>query len=431
MNTEIIKCDIAVLGGGAAGVMAAVSAARSGAEVILVEAQGCLGGTRTAGAVDTFYGFYTPGKAPRRIVGGLAWETVETLQLENACFERQNTYGAGTGITYDVETLKRVWESKALDAGVRILLYSTVIDVEYCHLVDGKKNIKSVCLAAKSKMISLEAALYIDTTGDADVIYSAGGQFVPLKESETLQSLTTIFSIGNVDIERALKVKHEEVLVLMKKAKESGKYDLPRLDGSFHKTQYPGVLQANMVRVTNIDATDPWQLSYAEIEGRRQAKLYADFLKDYVDGFENSQCINTAQHIGVRETRRILGQYVLSEEDVKGAMKFKDAIVCCAAPVEEHHAGASTRWVYVGGDGIYQIPYRSLLPVGLSNIITAGRCLSATHGAQASARNTAQVMAMGQAAGTAGAIALKKGITYEEVPFEELRSCLMEAGCIL
>ncbi len=431
MKTEKIKCDIAVLGGGAAGIMAAISAARLGAEVILVEAQGCLGGTRTAGAVDTFYGFYTPGKDPRRIVGGLAWETVEALKSENACFERQNTYGAGTGITYDVETLKRVWENKVLDAGVNVLLYSTVIGAECSNSSSIKKNIKSVLLAAKGKVISLEAALYIDTTGDADVIYCAGGQFVPLMKGETLQSLTTIFFIGNVDIERALKVKHEEISTLMKEAKKCGKYDLPRLDGSFHRTLYQGVLQANMVRVTNIDATDPWQLSYAEMEGRRQAKLYTDFLKDYIDGFENSHCINTAQHIGVRETRRVSGQYILSESDVKEAMKFKDAIACCAAPVEEHHAGSSTRWVYVGGDGIYQIPYRSLLPVGLSNIAVAGRCLSATHGAQASARNTAQVMAMGQAAGTAGAIALKKGITYEEVPFEELRSCLMEGGCIL
>lgn len=418
--------DIVVAGGGAAGVIAAVAAARNGAKVMLVESQNCLGGSRTATGVDTFYGFFMPGDNPRKIVGGIADEVIERLGIEKAVFARPNTYGAGNGLTYDVETLKVIFEDLVLKAGVKLLLHSFV-----CAVESDKGTVQSILIANKFGLSRIKAKMFIDTTGDADIIAQTGADFHPLEEGEQLQSLTTIFFMGNVDIERASQIKHDQLVELMEEANKSGEFILPRIDGSFHRTPHPGVIQANMVRVGNIDATDPYQLTAAEVEGRKQVQQYVNFLKAKVAGFEKAFLINTGQHIGVRETRRIVGHYVLTEEDVVEGRKFSDAIACCGAPVEEHHGGKGTRWAYVKGDGVYHIPYRSLVPRALDNVIVAGRCLSATHGAQASARNSAQVMAMGQAAGTAAALCLKEERNFKDVDIMALQTELVAQGAIL
>jgi hypothetical protein len=150
-----------------------------------------------------------------------------------------------------------------------------------------------------------------------------------------------------------------------------------------------------------------------------------------VPGFENAYLINTGQHIGVRESRKVKGRYVLTEEDVVSGRKFADSIACCGAPIEDHHAGSGTRWVYVKGDGVYNIPYRCLVPERLENVIVAGRCLSATHAAQASARNSAQAMAMGQAAGTAAALCLQENVGFPELDVQKLQKILVSQGSII
>ena len=147
-------------------------------------------------------------------------------------------------------------------------------------------------------------------------------------------------------------------------------------------------------------------------------------------GFQHAYLTMTASHIGVRETCRLIGEYVLTGDDVVSGQQFEDAVACCAAPIEDHHAGTDTRWRYVEGDGYYQIPYRSLMPKNVNNLIAAGRCLSATHEAQASARNSAQCMAMGEAAGVAASLALSADIQPREVPADDLRAALLEQGVV-
>lgn len=420
------RYDVVVAGGGIAGVLAAVAAARNGVRVMLVESQNCLGGTRTASGVDTFYGYFTPGENPEKIVGGLADEIVSRLRDEEVLFERPNTYGSGTGLTYDVEMLKIVLEELVLKSGANLLLHSFIGDIEV-----NNGTVNSIIIANKAGFSKIEADFFIDATGDADIVAKAGAGFIPLAEGESLQSLTTIFFMGNVDLDKASLIKHADMAKLMEEADSSGEFVLPRKEGSFHRTPLPGVIQANMTRITNIDATDPFELTKAEVEGRKQVQQYVRFLKGKIPGFENAFLISTSQYIGVRETRKILGHYVLTEEDVISGKKFSDSIACCGAPVEEHHSGGNTRWAYVRGDGVYNIPYRSLVPVNLENVIVAGRCLSATHGAQASARNSAQVMAMGQAAGTAAAICFKERCSFSDIDINILRHLLKTQKAII
>jgi hypothetical protein len=200
------------------------------------------------------------------------------------------------------------------------------------------------------------------------------------------------------------------------------------VEGSFHATPFPGLIEANMTRVANVDATDVLALSAAETAGRRQVREYVRFLKDKIPGFESAYLVKTGAHIGVRETRRIIGDYVLQKEDVLEARRFEDAIARCGMPIEDHHAASDTRWVYVKDFGYYDIPYRCLIPRGLNNVLVAGRCLSATHDAHASARSAGPAMAMGQAAGIAAAMAVAQNKTIRDIDVAELQSALREIG---
>jgi len=188
---------------------------------------------------------------------------------------------------------------------------------------------------------------------------------------------------------------------------------------------------ALMTRVPRVDATDPVQLTHAEIEGRRQAWEYARFLREQVPGFERAVMVTTSPAIGVRESRRVHGRYRLTAEDVLAGRRFDDEIALCGAPIEDHHAGADTRWRYVPDAGVYGIPYRCLLPAGVEGLLVAGRCFSATHDAHASARSMGTCMAMGQAAGTAAALAAATGGVAGGLPAGTLRARLRDDGALL
>jgi hypothetical protein len=186
-----------------------------------------------------------------------------------------------------------------------------------------------------------------------------------------------------------------------------------------------------MTRIPNVDATDPEQLTRAEVEGRRQVQEYHRFLRDRVPGFERSVIVATSPAIGVRESRRVHGDHRLTREDVLGGRRFEDEIALCGAPIEDHGAGGDTAWEYVGDGGVYGIPYRSLLPLGVEGLLVAGRCFSATHDAHASARSMATCMAMGQAAGTAAVVAAAGGTVPRAVPVGVLRERLALDGALL
>jgi len=413
--------DVVVVGAGSAGSSAAIAAARLGAKTLLVDRFGFMGGTSTA-VLDTFYAFYTPGDEPRRVVGGVGWEVVRHLQEAGVCFERPNTYGAGTGVTYDQEALKVVWERMAMGAGVELLLHTWATGV---HM--DETRISGVRLWNKGGERWVEAGTVVDASGDADIAAFAGAEYEDLNTTGQVQSLSTLFRLANVDVARATETKKADLWALMRDAVESEEYVLPRQEGSWHRTPFEGVVMVHMTRIPDVDATDPVELTYAEIEGRRQVREYHRFLRDQVPGFEKSVIVGTSPSIGVRESRRVLGDYQLTRDDVLSARRFDDEIALCGAPIEDHGPGGDTAWQYLPGGAVYGIPFRCLLPRDIDGLLVAGRCFSATHDAHASARSMATCMAMGQAAGTAAAM----GGLRKLVNPSALRERLAEYGALL
>jgi hypothetical protein len=417
--------EVVVVGSGSAGSVAAIASARSSADTLLIERYGFLGGTSTM-VLDTFYGFYPPGDDPRRVVGGIPWEIVGRLAARGMMLERPSSYGAGIAVTYDPETLKVIWEETALESGVRFRLHTFCTDVV---MKDGR--ITGLIVDGKSGLGLIRAGMVIDASGDADICFHAGVPFQRAGEDGPAQSLTTTFRLGNVNVEQALAVKHPQLEELMKRANLSGQYRLPREEGSVHTTSLPGVVATNMTRVAQVDATDPVQLTRAEVEGRKQALEYVRFLRTEIPGYERAYLINFSTQIGIRETRRVYGEYRLTREDVLSGRKFDDAIAQCGAPIEDHHPGSNTRWEYIPSGDTYDIPFRCLFPLAIENLLVAGRCLSATHDAHASVRSMGQCMAIGQAAGTAAALALAARQTPRQLSIQELQARLLTGGVLL
>lgn len=425
--------DVIVVGSGSAGSPAAIAAARSGAKTLIVDRLAFLGGISTA-VLDTFYGYYTPGTKSIKIVGGIADDVVKGLKDFNACFERPNTFGAGTGITYHPEYLKVVWEKLAKDAGCHILLNAWVQDV----VMEGKK-ITGLVIATKTGLAMYTARMIVDASGDADIVYQAGMDYELAGAIDPAQTLTTTFKMVNVDIPVRKSITKEQFHNLMAKAAESGKYNLPRKEGSDHITPVDHMTATIMTRLKSYDtkegrtinATDPELWSYAEMEGRVQALEYIRFLKECVPGYEKAELSTFNSQIGVRETRRIYGEYRLVADDVLSARQFDDQIALCGAPMEDHHDGADTKWQYLPDGRCVGIPYRTLIPKDTGNILVAGRCFSANHVAHSSVRSMAQCMAMGQAAGTAAGLAVKHNVKPVDVNVKELQKILVSNNAII
>ncbi len=422
---QLPPVDVLVVGGGCAGVIAAVAAARRGARVALAEREGTLGGIST-GVLDTFYGFWTPGRAPRRVVDGIPGELVRQLGAAGAAFKRPNTYGAGTGVTYNPEILRAVYDGLCADANVTVMLHSAVADVA----AEGRR-VREVLLTSGSSLLSLRANQVVDASGDGVVAHLAGAASEGWSDISNPQSMTVTFTMAPVDSDRLATVSREQLLGLLGDAVESGRYDLPRRDGSLHATTVPGTQFVHMTRISGWDPREPGQLSAAEAAGRAQAIEYARFLRDCVPGFEHAQIAWMARRIGIRESRRILGRYWLTREDVLEGRCFPDGVARAGAPIEDHGSGHGTRWDFLSEGTYYEIPFRSLLPRDLDGLAVAGRCLSASHDAHASARNMAQCMAMGQAAGTAAALAADHGVDVGDLDAGELRRELLKDGALI
>lgn len=417
------QTDVLVIGSGSSGAIAAITAALEGSKVLLVERYGFMGGISTQ-VLDTFYGFYTPGDVPKKVVGGVPDMVVNELMRQEMALLRPNTYGAGQGITYDPDTLKVVWETLAQQVGVNVLYHTLVVDA-----LKDEDRVTGVIAVGKGGFVRIDAGVVIDASGDADVAAAAG---VPYESAEDgpVQSLTTTFRLLNVDVETARSVKKESLHALMSDAIEQG-YALPRREGSVHITPVGGVMATNMTRVGDINAIDPEQLTTAEIEGRKQAVEYARFLRDMVPGYGHATLASLSNQIGVRESRRIFGEYRLTRSDVTSARKFDDGIAQCGAPIEDHHAGADTEWEFLPEGATYHIPYRCLVPQKVENLLVVGRCLSAEHDAHASVRSMGQCMAMGQAAGTAAALALETESTPRAILISTLQDRLRQRGALL
>ena len=422
---RLSEVDVLVVGAGSAGSTAAISAARLGARTMLVERYGFMGGIST-GVLDTFYGFYTPGVI-KKVVAGVPDRVVSRLIDMRAAFLRPNTYGAGTGVTYDPESLKMVWEDLATEAGVQLLYHSFCTDV----IMSGDGRVQGVVVDGKRGLMRIDAKQVVDASGDADVCFRAGAPYESAGELEAAQTLTTTFRLANVNVPVATSVPKARLHALMSEANASGDYHLPREEGSIHRTPVAGGMLGIMTRLEGYDPTDPVSLTEAEIEGRKQVREYIRFLKYRVPGYGEAQLVALSTQVGIRESRRVYGEYRLTIDDVLGARKFEDSVGQCGAPVEDHHGGRDTKWVYVPDSGVYDIPFRTLIPLKLDNVLVAGRCFSATHEAHASCRSMAQCMAMGQAAGTAAALCVEQRADPRDLNVASLQARLVENGAII
>ena len=429
----LATADVVVVGSGSAGSSAAIAAARVGARTLLIEKLPFLGGSSTA-VLDTFYGFYTPGSRSTKVVGGVPDDVVAGLRALGPVIERPNTYGAGNGITYHPEHLKVVWERLAEEAGVAVLLHAFL---QAAIVDDGR--VRELLVATKAGLARVAGTTFIDASGDADLCFHAGFGYETAGETEPAQTLTTTFKLVNVDPTARATMGKDGLHARMTEAATSGAYALPRREGSDHITPVPGMTATVMTRVGStrrdgdrlLTPTDPWFLTRAEIAGRRQALEYTRFLIDRVPGYEGASLAGLSTQIGVRETRRVLGDARLTRDDVLGARRFPDEIGLCGAPIEDHHAGADTAWAFPPDGEVVGIPYRTLLVRDAANVLVAGRCFSATHDAHASVRSMAQCMAMGQAAGTAAALSVGRSIDPRDLPSDDLRDRLRRDGAIL
>ncbi|HVA37421.1 MAG TPA: FAD-dependent oxidoreductase [Candidatus Dormibacteraeota bacterium] len=440
------EADVLVIGGGNAGCVAALAAARRGADVLLVERYGFLGGTATAAMVGPWMTFHA---GERRVVGGIAQEIVDRLRARGASpghLPDASSY-VPTITPFDPEVLKWVLFEMMAEAGVRLVLHAWLLDA----LTDGAR-VRGARFATVGGIREARARIAVDATADAHLAASAGVAMQRGDARGRVQPCTMIFRLSHVDREElaaylrthpgqirthldAAALRGGDLTAvaglyeLWEAARAAGEVSVPRELVSLFATPYDDEMTVNMTRVTDVDPLDPDDLTRAEIEGRRQAMEIAAFFRRRVPGFRNARLAATAVQLGVRETRRIVGEYVLTAEDLLTARRFPDAVARSGYPIDIHHpSGAGTETKRLPPGETYEIPYRCLVPRGVDGLLVAGRCISTTHEALASTRLTPTVMTLGQAAGTAAQICASEGVEPRALDAERLRASLLEDG---
>lgn len=422
-----LEADVLIVGGGMAGTCAAIAAARSGSQTILVERNGFLGGAATAAAVGQFVGWET--EAGRRVIAGLAEEVVARL-IENDGAHGHSRFVMSTGhamdrVQYNPEILKCVLDSLAAEAGVDLLFHAWQAGADKNGArIDGARFL------TKSGEISIRARQFVDATGDLDLLQAVGAPMLRA-DRDRLQPGTLMFAIGPIDFDRFDAIELEEKGALARRGFEEGALARPAL----HCSRVPGSDHGwfNVTRVT-VDGSDARSLSQAEIEGRRQALAAARYIIDKVPGCENARLSAFAPQLGIRETRRALADHTITVEDLASARRFDDTIACGAYPIDLHKANSGALTIEgFGADHAYCVPLRALIVRDFDNLQVAGRGISATQEAHGALRVMPLAMAMGQAVGTAAAMAAGAGNdpAVRDIDISALRDRLSRAGAII
>jgi ribulose 1,5-bisphosphate synthetase/thiazole synthase len=420
-RTPVVRdVDVLVVGGGTSGCAAAVAAARRGLRVALLDRYGFLGGTATAAMVGCLCGVYTCSPNTVTVVRGYLAELTDRLEARKSGYKLKHRY------QLDHEVLKLILDGWLRDAGVELFFQTQMVST----LVEGA-TVCGVVIETKAGRGAIRARVVIDSTGDADVVANAGGAYEKSPTS-LLQAPSLVFTMAGVDIERATRLPEAEVSRLLRAATESGEFAFNRFSGGFSPVPPDGKVHMNITRITDVDATDPDDLSRAYLEGRRQIEEYARFALKYLPGFEAAYIDQIAPQLGIRETRRAVGEYQLTVDDVLGARSFPDAICRGAWPVEIHpNDGTGTTRIHLEGDTYYQIPYRCLVTRDLEGLLVTGRCMSTSHEAHGSTRVMGTGIASGQAAGTAAALAVLSGRSPRRVDVSAVQAELEREGALL
>ncbi len=405
------KYDLTVVGGGISGVAASISAAREGLSVLLIEKTGTLGGAMSLSLVFPFMKYaINNGKSP--VNDGLFTEMRERHKKYNDT---------------SFETFKFVFDDMLTEAGVDILFHSTVFDC-----TKDKRNISSLQVATKAGIINVESDFFIDASGDGELIAMADCDFQLGREEDSLtQPMTTCFRMADVDVE-LFKKELPMLQALYKKNQTESKIKNPRENILVFLELNHGLVHFNTTRIVMHNPIDAFEISKAEISSRKQIHEIIEFLKENSVAFKNSTLVSIANHIGVRESRKLKGVYVLTAEDLTNFVEFEDTIALGCYGIDIHNpSGTGTTQHTLKAGEFYRIPYRSLLPKEYDNLLVAGRCLSATHEAHSAVRIMPICASLGEAAGTAIFIAKETGATTHSLNISLLQNKLKENGAAI
>ena len=443
------EVDVLVVGGGTAGVVAAIAAARHGAKSLIVEQFGFLGGTHTAALVSPVCPNYHPDGRP--LTEGIGQEIFDRLAKrgrakgrEDGCYDFD-----GEWPWFDPEALKYLLDDMVEESGAKVLFHTFVSDI-----IRDNGNITGVIVENKGGRSALMARQIIDASGDADVAFRAG---VPIESGRLIDHLNQPASLrflaGNVDFEKCSAFLRKQgvknrTTPSVSFARGGGAKDLEKYFGQlltegrvepetldyfqfYSAPGRPGEISFNCPELRKFSATNGWDASRMQLEGRRKIGKIMNFARRFIPGFENSYIAYTAPMVGVRESRRIVGEYVLTEVDVLSGMKFPDAVARNNWPPDIHSPSDDEGLMYTQDSfsaDYVEIPYRSLVPLKVDNLLVTGRCISATFEAQAAVRISRTCHALGQAAGTAAAMACKENITPRQLDGRAVRRVLENDG---
>ncbi len=447
-----ISCDVLVIGGGPAGLCAALSAARHGADTLLIEQQAFCGGMATAGQVAPFMTCYDSG-GNIMWIRGLFEEIVDRLVRAGDAIHPSEV-DAGTAFTsyiqvghihvtpFKAEGLKLLADEMLGEAGVRVMYHTSFVDAEVKN-----EKIERVIVSCKEGLRAITAKYVVDCSGDADCAAAAGVECVLGNGAGRIQPATMFFRIGNVDTARVDAdiyenrdnfyrkdgVNYRSLHWWVQKAREAGDWDLDRVSIGLFRGVDPDEFSINTSRIMGIDGTKSESLTRGEIEGRKQVKQIFDFLVKYVPGCENAKLLQTGNTLGIRETRHICGLKTLTVDDLLECKVPEDSILLAANSVDVHgrFGPRSNEYIALPEGRCYGIPYGTMVPVHFENLLVAGRSISAESEAAGAIRVMPPCMGIGQAAGTAAALALMENADVRTLDVDRLRDMLRADNVVL
>jgi hypothetical protein len=425
--------EVVVVGGGPAGIAAAIAAGRSGRSTIVIERYGFCGGAGTAAGLSTFCGLHAVihGKH-EQIVHGIADDILARLKRMDGLNEPHLTIqNQILAQAYDISAFKIAADELLAEANVHVLFHAFASGA----VMSGNQRIDAVLVETKSGRFAVRGRIFIDASGDGDLAAWAGVPYEVGDGAGNMLYPSTMFRINGVDPVKAGRA-WELVPKLMDEAEQRGR-SFPRKKPIVRPQRNPIEWRANLTQIKNPDGTavsgiDARELSYGEIEGRRQCWDVFQFIKETTPGFDESYIVEIAPQLGIRETRRVHGEYVLNEDDILGCHDFADTIGVQGWPVEAHIKG-DVKFVFAPKDsrGFNEIPYRIIVPQRVDNLFVAGRCASMTHEGQSSARVSGPCFIMGQAAGTAADLALQANVVPRALDVAALQRRLRADGANL
>jgi hypothetical protein len=439
--------DVLVIGGGPAGIAAAIASARNGVKTMLIETEGCVGGNATLALVGPFMtSFDNEGKI--QIIRGIFDELIRKMEAEGGAIH-PSKIGAGTpyaafivpghrNVTpFDPEVLKRVAETMLLENKVELLFYTKFIGCTVENRV-----IQSVIAAKQQGLVEIKPKIVIDCSGEAYVAAKAGVPLVMGREKDNrTQPASLFFRVGGVDSGRVCKAMEESGDLmgepffgafswLIKEGRKNGDWTIDRDELGCYMSPNAKIWNMNTSRIRQITGNQSESLTKASIEGRKQIVEILAFLRKYVPGFEDAYTVDSGSVVGIRESVHIRGEYTLTLEDIRTCKTFDDDILLCSNAIDIH-ADDGSAGEYITVDSWYGIPYRTLVPQGCDNLLVAGKTISALSEAVAAFRVMPCCYGIGQGAGTAAALAIKDNKKPRDVDIQGLQKTLVNQGVFL